>query len=361
MAKKIQKLYQDLLDLLARGEAAAIVSRYYDNNITIKELVSSLELNRWAELERLENQSAAVTCGSVTSIKGESDCCLTIIERYAAQSRMVILGAGHIAVQLAPIAKRAEFEVLVYDDRASFANAKNFPDADVVICDSFTHLFQRVQLHNTDYVVVVTRGHKHDVSCLQGILAGSKPAYTGMIGSKRRVAIVKQQLSAEGYDAQRIEQIHAPIGLKIGAITPFEIAISIIAEIIKVKRLDLNKGSLVSSDLNAVKTLAQDSSQFDAVATVYKTEGSVPVNSGAKLAMGYAGELAGTIGGGCSEAEVMQAARELINRGACKNSDSDASYCSNGWRSQLVDMSNSAEGSGMVCGGMMQVVIENIS
>jgi xanthine dehydrogenase accessory factor len=197
----------------------------------------------------------------------------------------------------------------------------------------------------TDYVVIVTRGHKHDADCLRGILSGDEPAYTGMIGSKRRVAIVMDVLRGEGYDADRIARIKSPIGLKIGAITPFEIAVSIISEVISVKRKELGSGDLATCDLAIAEHLANSGSNYDAMITIVNSEGSVPIDCGAKLAMTYAGRTHGTIGGGCSEAEAMQIARELINSG-------------DRWRQHNVDMTDNAEEDGMVCGGMLRVVIE---
>jgi xanthine dehydrogenase accessory factor len=168
-----------------------------------------------------------------------------------------------------------------------------------------------------------------------------------MIGSKRRVAIVMDMLKEEGYSEERIGRIHSPIGLKIGAITPFEIAISIISEIISVKRLGLGAGELACCDLDIVRELAEAAGEYDALVTICDSYGSVPIDCGAKLAMSYVGKLAGTVGGGCSEAEAMQVARELIQAGG-------------GWRTHDIDMTDSAEEDGMVCGGMMRVVIETI-
>jgi xanthine dehydrogenase accessory factor len=374
MSASIEKLYRDLIEVLRSGGPAAVISEYHADGSTNKRLVSATDAKAWAELEQLERQTNATASGPVTSISSGDNpgaFAITLIERYSTKPRMVILGAGHIAAQLAPIAKQAEFELLVYDDRPSFANAENFPDADSVICDGFERLFERVRLRNTDYVVIVTRGHKHDADCLRGILAGVEPAYTGMIGSRRRVAIVMDQLRGEGYDAERIARIHSPIGLRIGAVTPFEIAVSIIAEIISVKRLELASGEMAGCDLDIAEVLAKRGDSFDALITIYQTEGSVPIDSGAKLAMTYSGQIAGTIGGGCSEAEAMQAAREVINAGAVgpgaglgslpigASAGSDtASAGAGGWRTHTIDMTDSAEEDGMVCGGMMQVLIE---
>jgi xanthine dehydrogenase accessory factor len=341
----IANLYRELVKTLEAGSSAAVVTTYSAKGDIEKRVASAAVAKDWKALDELRAHPQAKTSGPVTSIAAK-DNSLTLIEQYVTKSRFIILGAGHIASALVPMAKMAEFEVFVYDDRPSFANQQRFPEADRVICDDFSQLFERIQFRKSDYVVIVTRGHRHDQDCLAGILMNSEPAYTGMIGSRRRVAIVKDQLCQAGFDTERIERVHAPIGLKIGAVTPIEIAISIMAEVISVKRLERGEGELASCDMDIVETLAARGDDFDALITICSSTGSVPIDSGAKLAMTYAGEIAATIGGGCSEADAMQVARDVINTG--------------GWRMHTIDMSADAEEDGMVCGGMMTVVIESI-
>jgi len=338
-------LYRQLLDTLQAGYGAQVISVYGADGSVRKRLASTADSAAWQQALALAASPQAVSTGPVTSIAA-SDGSLTVLENYTAHPRLVILGAGHVALALAHMASLVDFKVVVFDDRPSFANTQRFPDAEQVICDSFTNFIERVSLRGSDYVVVVTRGHKHDAHCLAGILAGPEPAYTGMIGSHRRVAIVMNRLRHEGYDADRIERIHSPIGLKIGAVTPAEIAISIMAQIIEVKRLERSEGLAASCDLEAVEAIAAGSVPAEAMITIYNSTGSVPIDCGAKLALSYDGQIVGTIGGGCSEAEAMTVARQVIREG--------------GWRSHTIDMSESAEEDGMVCGGQMQVVIEAI-
>ncbi|MDR0350080.1 MAG: XdhC family protein, partial [Coriobacteriales bacterium] len=243
----IVNLYHDLMGILEAGRSAAIVSIYSADGAFAKRLVDSASAEDWGALAALRQQSTAASSGPVTVVNDATGG-LTLIEYYSARPRLIVLGAGHIAAALVPMAAMAEFSVVVYDDRPSFANKQRFPEADKVICDGFTQLFKRLHIRETDYVVVVTRGHKHDQDCLAGILAGPEPAYTGMIGSRRRVAIVMDQLREAGLDTERIGRIHSPIGLKIGAVTPIEIAISIMAEIITVKRLERGEGELATCD-----------------------------------------------------------------------------------------------------------------
>jgi xanthine dehydrogenase accessory factor len=150
--------------------------------------------------------------------------------------KLLIVGAGHIALPLAQLGKLCDFDVVVLDDRASFANAERFPMADQVIAAPFEVALREFPLDEDTYIVLVTRGHQHDVSSLLTVL--DRPlAYVGMIGSRRRVRTVFQLLEEEkGIARERFERVHAPIGLDIGSETPAEIAVSIMAEIIKARR-----------------------------------------------------------------------------------------------------------------------------
>ncbi|MDR1712599.1 MAG: XdhC family protein [Coriobacteriales bacterium] len=349
-----ENIYSRLLEILQRQGLVSLVSEYSTDGTVLRHLVSPDDEVAWTKLRQRKTLPQAITDGPVTSIHA-ADGTLTLIEDYAARPRLLILGAGHIAFALARMAALTDFEVLVYDDRPSFANPARFPDAQV-ICDSFAVLFEHIQLRSSDFVVIVTRGHKHDKDCLQGVLAGSQPAYTGMIGSRRRVAIVLDQLRQAGFDAARIERVHSPIGLRIAAVTPAEISVSILAEMIAVRRggdaaggvseNSARSGAVQSCDLEVVRALA-GGAMAEALVTILRTDGSVPIETGAKLAMTYDGQLIGTIGGGCSEADAMRVGRDVIRSG--------------GWRLYSVDMTaDGFDEEGMVCGGEMQVVIEAI-
>ncbi|MDR1815086.1 MAG: XdhC family protein [Clostridiales Family XIII bacterium] len=337
---QIQDLYKELLAALADGERAAVVSAYGPDGATEKTVVRASDAEGWGGVERLASFEGAVTDGPLTHVPADGG--LTVIERYLPKPRLVILGGGHIALALSQMAKLAEFSVLVFDDRPAFASKERFPFADEVIMDDFTKLFERVKIRETDYVCIVTRGHKHDQECLEGVLKGTEPAYTGMIGSRRRVAIVMKQLEDAGYDRAALDLVHTPIGLKIGAVTPAEISVSILAEIISVFRAKNN----LTCDIETAEALAAGGAGMDALLTILETHGSVPRETGAKMAMTYEGRILGTIGGGCAESDVMHDARTVIREG--------------GWRLKTVDMTGTAEEDGMVCGGQMQVLIERI-
>lgn len=157
------------------------------------------------------------------------------IEVFTTAAQLLILGAGHIAVPLAKLGKMLGFTVTVMDDRASFANRERFPEADRIIVGDFDQVLRDYPWVPNTYVVLVTRGHEFDVVSLRHILQWDV-AYIGMIGSKRRVWAVHKLLHEEGMSIERLQRLYAPIGLDIGAETPAEIAVSIVAEIIKVRR-----------------------------------------------------------------------------------------------------------------------------
>ena len=149
-------------------------------------------------------------------------------------ARLVICGAGHIAVPLADFARSVGFRVTVIDDRSDFANPLRFPDCEV-IAEDFTLALREMTFGPSTYVVVITRGHVHDVDCLTEIL-GKELAYVGLIGSRRRVRIVLEILDKEGIAPEHLKKVFTPIGLPIGAESPEEIAISIVSELVCVRR-----------------------------------------------------------------------------------------------------------------------------
>jgi xanthine dehydrogenase accessory factor len=147
----------------------------------------------------------------------------------------LILGGGHVGLNVAKVAKVAGFDVAVADDREAFANKERFPEASGIYAGPWDELFPKFEVNNHTYLVLVTRGHKGDLDCLRW--AVTTPArYIGMIGSKRKFIEICKVLEREGVPAERRERVHSPIGLDIGALTPEEIAVSIVAEMIAVRR-----------------------------------------------------------------------------------------------------------------------------
>lgn len=157
------------------------------------------------------------------------------LEVVAPPPHLVIVGAGHIAVPLAKLGKLLDFEVTVLDDRSAFANPQRFPEADHVIAANIEKTLQDFPVTPNIYFVLVTRGHQLDEEALRCVL-GRGAGYVGMIGSRRRVGEVKRHMHDLGFAKDLTDEIYAPIGLDLGAETPAEIAISIAAEIVNMRR-----------------------------------------------------------------------------------------------------------------------------
>lgn len=156
------------------------------------------------------------------------------IEPLEPSPRLYILGAGHVGYHLARAAHEAGFRLTVVDDREKFANAERFPAADLVVAP-IPEWLDRAEIPPSAFVVIVTRGHTHDLDALRA-LAPRDLKYLGLIGSRAKVARLFDALSAEGLPEACRRRVHAPIGLNIGAVTPAEIAVAILAEMIAVRR-----------------------------------------------------------------------------------------------------------------------------
>jgi xanthine dehydrogenase accessory factor len=135
---------------------------------------------------------------------------------------------------LSPLAKRVHFRVVVIDDRSVFANRERFADADEIIVSEFENCFDRLSIDESSYIVIVTRGHLYDGLVLEQAVQTSA-RYIGMIGSKKKIRTLYQNLMGKGVSKESLDRVYAPIGLEINSETPEEIAVSIVAELIKVK------------------------------------------------------------------------------------------------------------------------------
>jgi len=163
--------------------------------------------------------------------KGEG---FLFFEPLRRSSTLYIFGGGHISLDLAWMAEHVGFQVIVVDDRKAFANRDRFPMALDVWAVPYKEALMDVKLGNDDFVVIVTRGHLFDLEVLREVIIQS-PDYIGMIGSRRKKAMIFGQLQKEGISQKRLDAVHAPIGLDIKAETPAEISISIIAEMIMIR------------------------------------------------------------------------------------------------------------------------------
>jgi xanthine dehydrogenase accessory factor len=168
----------------------------------------------------------------------EFDQTLFLLERIQAESRLVICGAGHVGAALATFASMSGFRVTLIDDREEFLRPERFPreHVELALAQDWTETVQRVIGNGKGVAVaVVTRGHNEDEQCMRAAIK-TAPDYLGLIGSKRRTSIVINRLREAGATEDQLTNIHAPIGLDIGAVTPEEVALSILAEIICIRR-----------------------------------------------------------------------------------------------------------------------------
>jgi xanthine dehydrogenase accessory factor len=175
----------------------------------------------------LDDESAdsiGVLCGGQVKI---------FIEPIQSFSTLYVFGGGHIAVPLVQLAKTLEFAVVVVDDRQDFANTERFPQADELRVGEFANVSKSVDFSEADCVVIITRGHAHDETVLKECLSKARlPGYIGMIGSREKIARTFANLREQDISQELLAKVRAPIGLDIGAKTPAEIALSIIAEIV---------------------------------------------------------------------------------------------------------------------------------
>lgn len=157
------------------------------------------------------------------------------IEPVLPAATLYIFGAGHVAWNLYKVARLAGFDVVVTDDRETYANRERFPDARDIYADEYERVMSQLAPNDSSYIVIVTRGHRDDMRVLRW--AAETPAkYVGMIGSQRKTIAIYKELEKEGIAAEKLARVYAPVGLDIGAITPEEIAVSIVAELIALRR-----------------------------------------------------------------------------------------------------------------------------
>jgi xanthine dehydrogenase accessory factor len=293
-------------------------------------------------------------CSEIVQLETETSRVELFVQPLAPVPTLWVLGAGHIAIPVVELGSMMGFKTLVLDDRPDFANPVRFPKAEEVICDDFATTIKRLPLTENTYIVIVTRGHKYDQMCVE-MLLDSKAAYIGMIGSRRRVKEMKKVLEEKGFSKELLAKLHSPIGLDIGAETPEEIALSIMAEVVTVRRktprLNQRKRGELEIQDSVVKALANielnDSEIPASLATIVEVKGSAPRKPGAQMLIFADGGLVGSVGGGCAEADIRRAGRMVLNQNKPLI-----------WN---VDLTNDIAGEeGMVCGGTMKVFLQKI-
>jgi Xanthine and CO dehydrogenases maturation factor, XdhC/CoxF family len=260
---------------------------------------------------------------------------------------MVICGGGHVSVPIIRLAKILGFYTIVLEDRPLFAEHAKNAGADEVICESFETALDRIEGTPDTYFVIVTRGHQYDTACLK-LAVQKKNAYVGMMGSKKRVGFVKTQLISEGISSKLLDQVHMPIGLSIGADTPEEIAVSVMAEVIQVKNT-ANKSGGYTKEMLLYLTGEKGGSLRKVLATIIAKKGSGPRKAGTKMLVMEDGTFVGSVGGGSAEAKITKECLQILRRKKAAQ------------QVFTVDMTGKeAQEDGMVCGGTMEVLLEEI-
>jgi xanthine dehydrogenase accessory factor len=254
----MQDVLRELSDILAKGETAVLVTVVATHGSvprkagarmlvkqdgstvgtvgggsvehTIKE--KAMELMHSGEAQILHFDLSGKEGGTGMICGGQID---AFFEPMVAPETLYMCGAGHIAQATAAIGKMLGFRVVIIDQRPEYNNPERFPDADQLITDDFATAIPSLGIDSKGYIIIYTYAHTRDEECLRLALAtGAK--YVGMIGSKKKVKEIKERLLASGISQAQLDAVHSPIGLDINAETPEEVAVSILAEIIQVRR-----------------------------------------------------------------------------------------------------------------------------
>lgn len=336
------QFYQKLETLLRQGESVTLLSAL-GAHLGHKALVADGVLTVAEETCRSFWSGVAAklppkeSMPQILELEGESVLC----ERICAHEQLIICGGGHVAEPVADFGQKLDFEVTVLDDRPEFASSDRFPSAKKLLCMPYAQAMPLVPSGANCYYVIVTPGHAADRECLEFLLNQNRFAYIGMIGSRRKVALVREELLRQGYDPALLARVHSPIGLSIGAKTPAEIAVSICAELIQVR-----SGTDGGFSREALEKLAAGERMM--LATIIEKSGSAPRGVGAKLMLDASGKLYGTTGGGAGEAGVVAAAPAVL--------------AENRPRIMTFRMDNDdARKQGMICGGVITVLLEPVN
>lgn len=247
---------------------------------------------------------------------------------------IIIFGSGHVSKALYDIATMQSIPVTVVDEREEVCSEERFPNAKRFTNMPYPELLKLTFSENRPYYVIMTHGHSYDNQCLRYTLRHNS-SYIGMIGSKGKVKATFDDLRKDGFTDEELSRVHSPIGLKIGAVTPEEIAISIMAEIISVFRSDKN---LVCLSSEYLKTL---STHKGVIARIIDKKGSAPRSIGSEMLV-TKDNTYGTIGGGAVELAATEEAKAML----------DSSI-----KSKVIEYNLSAKGDlKMICGGDIKVL-----
>lgn len=238
--QKSLPLFERLLVAIENGQKGALIS-----TISPKRAPKKVFLRDTEQVDAAANRDLPPE--AITSLKRAMDTeqpekktlqggVEIFIEPVLEEPMVFIFGAGHLSYHICRYAKSVNFRVTVCDDRAEFANKSRFPDADSIIVDSFETVFDKIDVNKNSYIVIVTRGHESDQTVLEKAVK-TEARYVGMIGSKKKTTTILKRLQEKGIPQEALRRVYSPIGISIGAVTPQEIALSIVCELTKIRRL----------------------------------------------------------------------------------------------------------------------------
>jgi len=287
-------------------------------------------------------------------------------ERLGREKRIICCGGGHVALQTIALARTMDFDITVIEDRKQFCDLAMENGADRCILGKYEESLRDIESDSDTYFLVLTRGHLFDKECLGEILR--KPhAYVGMIGSKHKINVVNNALLEEGFTREELDSVYTPIGIEIGAETPEEIAVSIMAEIIQIKNVKARNFGITKTMLKAIidtesgKGLEKNATGKHALdgvhsdeprgmlCTITKKTGSAPRGIGSKMLVLPGKKIVGSVGGGRGEASLIFIASQML-----ENKETNLKEAS-------IDMTcDVASEDSLICGGSIDVIIEPV-
>ncbi len=277
------------------------------------------------------------------------------------ETKLVICGAGHVSMAVIAIGKLLGMHVTVIDDRQELVQKAIAKGAEEAVCKGFEDALREIRGDDDTYYVIVTRGHRYDMDCLR-ILAQKRCAYIGMIGSRKKVRLVMETLVKEGVAKEFLDSVYAPIGLRIGAETPEEIAVAIMAQIIEVKN-SVKRTLGFPGDI--MKALQAEGRDRLVLATIIARQGSSPRGVGSKMLIAKDGSIIGTIGGGLVEGQAIARGKQMLmddeHGHECGAATMERRPIIKEGKPVIMDVDMStgaAEEEGMVCGGRVQILLE---
>ena len=368
------KAFYEAIDEADQDKTALLITVIDGEYAGEKALFSGSEL-MWASdtggfvrfMESHKGKLLSISESGLIEIDGH----MVYAENLGSDTKLVICGAGHVSMAVIAIGKLLGMHVTVIDDRQELVQNAIAKGADEAVCKGFEEALREIRGDNDTYYVIVTRGHRYDMDCLR-ILARKRYAYIGMIGSRKKVRLVMETLAEEGVAKEFLDSVYAPIGLRIGAETPEEIAVAVMAQIIEVKNRVKRTLGFPGDIMKALQAEGRDRL---VMATIIARQGSSPRGVGSKMLIAKDGSITGTIGGGLVEGSAIARGKQMLQdeergavameRGAMTMEcgpavmEHEPAVMEHGPVIMYVDMSaGTAEEDGMVCGGRVQVLLE---